>query len=156
LKTSLPFRLENEKIYLKKIHPLTRLVLPFIFVIPFIIIDDFYLIISILIVVFIFDLIFRLNIIEILSRLKIVIPFILLLTIFIPLYVGDIVLYQFNIGIKIIIFKEGIILASLIFLRVLGALFVFMSFFSTLTYSEFIEAKYDYAIDFRYRISYDK
>lgn len=140
MKTDLPFRLEDEKVYLKKSHPLTRLILPFIFIIPFLIIDDFYLIVSILLIVFITDLILRLNIIEILSRLKIVIPFIILLTIFIPLYVGDIVLYQFNMGIKITIFKEGLILASLTFLRVLGALFVFMSFFSTLTYSEFIEA----------------
>ena len=140
MKIDLPFRLEDEKVYLKKSHPLTRLILPFIFVIPFLIIDDFYLIVSILLIVFITDLILRLNIKEILSRLKIVIPFIILLTIFIPLYVGDIVLYQFNMGIKITIFKEGLILASLTFLRVLGALFVFMSFFSTLTYSEFIEA----------------
>lgn len=140
MKINLPFRLEDEKIYLKKSHPLTRLILPFIFVIPFIIIDDIYLIVSILLIIFITDLIFRLNIIEILSRLRIVIPFIFLLTIFIPLYVGDIVLYQFNMGITITIFKEGLILASLTILRVLGALFVFMSFFSTLTYSEFIEA----------------
>jgi cobalt/nickel transport system permease protein len=140
LKTNLPFRLENEKIYLKKSHPLTRLILPFIFVVPFLIIDDLYLIISIILVVLIVDIIFRLNIKEILSRLKIVIPFVFFLTFFIPLYVGDIVLYQVKMGITITIFKEGLLLASLIFLRVLGALFIFMSFFSTLTYSEFIEA----------------
>ncbi|MFX1375697.1 MAG: energy-coupling factor transporter transmembrane component T family protein [Promethearchaeota archaeon] len=140
MKTTLPFRLEYEKIYLKKIHPLTRLILPFILVIPFIIIDDIFLIFSILLVVFITALVFRLKIIEILSRLKLVIPFVFLLTIFIPLYVGDIVLYQFNIGIRLTIHKEGLILASLIFFRVFGALFIFMSFYSTLTYSEFIEA----------------
>ncbi len=140
MKINLPFRLENEKIYLKKCHPLTRLILPFICVIPFIIIDDIYLIGSILFIIFISDLIFRLNIIEILSRLKLVIPFVFVLTIFIPFYVGDIVFYQCNIGVKITIYKEGLLLASLIFLRVTGALFVFMSFFSTLTYSEFIEA----------------
>ncbi|MFW9878089.1 MAG: CbiQ family ECF transporter T component, partial [Candidatus Thorarchaeota archaeon] len=140
MNTNLPFRPENEKIHLKKSHPLIRLILPFIFVIPFIIIDDIYLIISILIVIFIIDLIFRLKIIEIFSRLKLVIPFLFLITIFIPLYVGDIVLYQFNMGITIKVFKEGLILAFLIFFRVLGTLFVFMSFFSTLTYSEFIEA----------------
>jgi cobalt/nickel transport system permease protein len=140
LRTNLPFRLENEKIYLKRSHPLTRLILPFICVIPFVIIDDIYLIGSILFIIFISDLILRLNLIEILSRLKLVIPFVFLLTIFIPLYLGDIVIYQINIGIKITIYKEGLMLASLIFLRVIGALFVFMSFFSTLTYSEFIEA----------------
>lgn len=136
----MPFRLENEKIYLKKSHPLTRLILPFIIVVPFIIIDDLYLIISLILVVLIIDIIFRLNIKEILSRLKIVIPFVFFLTFFIPLYLGDIVLYQFNIGITIKIFKEGLLLASLIFLRVLGTLFILISFFSTLTYSEFIEA----------------
>lgn len=140
MKTNLPFRLENERIYLRKIHPLTRLILPFICVIPFIIVDDIYLVFSILVVVFITAIILRLKILEILSRLKLVIPIVFMLTIFIPLYVGDIVLYQFNLGIGITIYKEGFILASLIFFRVFGALFVFMSFFSTLTYSEFIDA----------------
>lgn len=140
MKTTLPFRLENEKTYLKKIHPLVRLISPFILVLPFLIVEDFYLIFTILLIALIFDLIFRLKIIEILSRLKLVIPFVFLLTFFIPLYIGDVVLYQFSIGITITIFKEGFILASLIFLRVFGALFIFLSFFSTLTYSEFIEA----------------
>jgi energy-coupling factor transporter transmembrane protein EcfT len=50
------------------------------------------------------------------------------------------VFYSFNIGIKIVIYREGLYLASLIFLRIFGALFIFMSFFSTFTYSEFIDA----------------
>ncbi|MBY8989132.1 MAG: energy-coupling factor transporter transmembrane protein EcfT [Candidatus Lokiarchaeota archaeon] len=140
MKTTLPFRLENERMYLRKIHPLTRLILPFICVIPFVLLNDIYLVFSILLVVFVTALILRLKILDIFSRLKLVIPIVFLLTIFIPLYVGDIVLYQFNIGIRITVFKEGFILASLIFFRVFGALFVFMSFFSTLTYSEFIDA----------------
>ncbi|MFX1426198.1 MAG: energy-coupling factor transporter transmembrane component T family protein [Promethearchaeota archaeon] len=140
MKTELPFRLENERPNLKKIHPLIRFIIPFIFVIPFIIIDDIYLIFSILLVVFLTALVLRLKILEIFSRMKIIIPLVFLLTIFIPLYVGDTVLYQFDIGNGITIFKEGLILASLILFRVLGAFFVFMSFFSSLTYSEFIEA----------------
>ena len=140
MKTTLPFRYENERIYLNKIHPLIRLILPFILVIPFLIIDSFYLIFTVLIICLIFNLIFRLNIIKILSRFKVVLPFVILITIFIPLYVGETILYQFKIGIKINIYKEGLYIAFLIFLRVFGALFVFMSFFSTLTYSEFIEA----------------
>jgi len=140
LRTTLPFRHENEKIYLKKINPLIRLILPFILVVPFLVIEDFYLIFSILFVSLTTDLILRLNIIKILTRLKVVIPFVFLITIFIPFYVGETVVYRFNIGIPIIIYKEGLYLASLIFLRVFGALFIFMSFFSTLTYSEFIDA----------------
>ena len=62
------------------------------------------------------------------------------MTVFIPLYVGGTVFYNFNIGISITIYKEGLYLASLIFLRAFSSLFVFMSFFSSLTYSEFIEA----------------
>ena len=140
MKPTLPFRYENEKIYLKKINPLIRLILPFILVVPFLIVEDFYLIFTILIVTLATDLIFRLNIIKIFARLKVVIPFVFLITIFIPFYVGESVLYIFNIGIPIIIYREGVYLASLIFLRVFGALFIFMSFFSTLTYSEFIDA----------------
>ncbi len=140
MKTTLPFRHENEKLYLKKIHPLIRLILPFILVIPLLVIEDFYLIFTILLVTFIFDLIFRLNIIKVLLRLKVVIPFVFLITIFIPLYVGETVFYSFNIGIRITIYREGLYLASLIFLRIFAALFIFMSFFSTLTYSEFIDA----------------
>jgi len=140
LKSNLSFRLENEKIYLSKIHPLTRLILPFICVIPFILLDDIYLIFSILFVIFTIAIIFRLKILEVLSRLKLVIPIVFLLIVFIPLYVGDVVLYHFNLGFRITVYKEGFILASLIFFRVFGAFFIFMSFFSTLTYSEFIDA----------------
>lgn len=140
MKTILPFRHEEAKNSLNKIHPLIRLILPFILVIPFLVIKDFYLIFTIFLVILTFDLLFRLNIIEIVSRLKVVIPFIFLMTIFIPLYVGGTVFYNFNIGISITIYKEGLYLASLIFLRAFSSLFVFMSFFSSLTYSEFIEA----------------
>ncbi len=140
MKTTLPFRHENEKTYLNKIHPLVRLILPFILVLPFLFINNIYLIFTILILTLIFNLIFRLNILKILSRFTVIIPFVLLITLFIPLYVGDNIIYQLKIGIKINIYKEGLSLAFLIFLRVFGALFVFMSFFSTLTYSEFIEA----------------
>jgi len=140
LKTTLPFRHEDENIYLKKIHPLIRFILPFILVLPFLIVEDLYLIITVILITLIIDLLCRLNILKILSRLKLVIPFVLLMTIFIPLYVGETVLFNFNIGIHIIIYREGFYLASLIFLRVFGALIIFMSFFSSLTYSEFIHA----------------
>ena len=140
MKTTLPFRHENERIYLNKIHPLVRLILPFILVLPFLVINNIYLISTILIFTLIFNLIFRLNILKILSRFTVIFPFVLLITLFIPLYVGDTIIYQLKIGIKINIYKEGLSLAFLIFLRVFGALFVFMSFFSTLTYSEFVEA----------------
>ena len=140
MKTTLPFRHEDKRTYLSKIHPLIRLILPFILVLPFLFIDDIYLIFTILLITLIIDLIFRLNISEILSRFKVIIPFVLLVIIFIPLYVGTTIAYQFNIGIKISIYKEGLYLALLIFLRIFTALFVFLSFFSSLTYSEFIEA----------------
>ncbi len=138
MRTTLPFRLENEKIYFKTIHPLIRLTLPFILVVPFLILEDFYLIFTILLITLIIDLFLRVNFIKIFSRLKVVIPFIFLITIFIPFYVGDTIYYSLNFNIKI--YQEGLYLAILILLRVFGALFVFMSFFSTLTYSEFIAA----------------
>jgi len=137
---TLPFRHESEKIYLNKIHPLTRLILPFILVVPFLIIENIYLIFTIFIITLIINLIFRLNFLEIISRFKLIIPFILLITIFIPFYVGTTIFYQFNIGFKINIYKEGLYLALLIFLRVFTSLFTFLTFFSSLTYSEFIEA----------------
>ncbi len=72
--------------------------------------------------------------------IRLILPFIFLITVFIPFYVGDTKFYILNLGFRIIIYKEGLYLASLIFFRVIGALFIFMSFFSTLTYSEFIDA----------------
>ncbi|MHA2326391.1 MAG: energy-coupling factor transporter transmembrane component T family protein, partial [Promethearchaeota archaeon] len=63
-----------------------------------------------------------------------------LITIFIPFYVGNTIVLQFNIGIMINVYREGFNLALLLFFRIIGALFIFMSFFSYLTYSEFIEA----------------
>ncbi|MFX0001941.1 MAG: energy-coupling factor transporter transmembrane component T family protein [Candidatus Hodarchaeota archaeon] len=140
MKTTLPFRHEDEKLHLNKVNPLIRLILPFILVVPFLIINDIYLIITILIITFIIDLLLRLNILKIFSRLKIVVPFVFLITIFIPFYVGETILFDFDIGIRILVYKEGFILASLIFLRVISALIIFMSFFSSLTYSEFINA----------------
>ena len=140
MKTTLPFRHENERIYLKKINPLIRLILPFILVIPFLFIEDVYLIFTILFITLTTDLLLRLNIMMILSRLKVVVPFVFLITVFIPFYYGEIIIYSFVIGIRITLYREGLYLASLIFLRVFGALFVFMSFLSTLTYSEFINA----------------
>ncbi|MFX1501047.1 MAG: energy-coupling factor transporter transmembrane component T family protein [Promethearchaeota archaeon] len=138
MRTTLPFRLENERLYLRKIHPLIRLIIPFILVVPFLVLEDFYLTITILFIALITDLFLRVNFIKIFSRLKVVIPFVFLITIFIPFYVGDTVYYRFNIGITI--YREGLNLAFLILLRIFGALFIFMSFFSTLTYSEFIRA----------------
>jgi energy-coupling factor transporter transmembrane protein EcfT len=63
-----------------------------------------------------------------------------LITIFIPLYVGNTIAFQIHIGITINIYKEGIYRAFLLFLRVIGSVFIFLSFFSSLTYSEFIDA----------------
>ncbi len=123
-----------------RVHPLIRLILPFILVIPVLLLEDFYLLFTIVLVTLIIDLMLRLSIIKILSRLKVIIPFIFLITVFIPFYVGDTKFYILNLGFRIIIYKEGLYLASLIFFRVIGALFIFMSFFSTLTYSEFIDA----------------
>lgn len=138
MRTTLPFRLENERLYLRRIHPLIRLIIPFILVIPFLVLEDFYLTITILFITLIIDLLLRVNFITIFSRLKIVIPFVFLITIFIPFYVGETVYYRFPIGITI--YQEGLNLAFLLSLRIFGALYIFMSFFSTLTYSEFIGA----------------
>ncbi|MFX1379057.1 MAG: energy-coupling factor transporter transmembrane component T family protein [Promethearchaeota archaeon] len=140
MNTALPFRHEDEKLYLKKIHPLVRLILPFILVVPFLIIEDIYLIFTILVITLIIDILLRLNILKIVSRLKLVIPFVFLITIFIPIYVGETLLFHFYIGIRINVYAEGLNLALVIFLRVFVALIIFMSFFSSLTYSEFINA----------------
>jgi cobalt/nickel transport system permease protein len=140
MKSTLPFRREDKKIYLSKMHPLIRLITPFLFVLPFLIIDDIYLIVTILLIILIMDIIFSLSLFKILSRFKVIIPFILLITLFIPFYVGKTIAYELEIGIKISVYREGLFLAILLFLRIFTALFVFLSFFSTLTYSEFIEA----------------
>ncbi|TFG30277.1 MAG: hypothetical protein EU532_01440 [Promethearchaeota archaeon] len=140
LESILPFRHEDEKTLLNKIHPVVRLALPFVFVIPFLIIENVYLIYSYILLTLIFILITRLNLVRIIKRLKSVIPFILLITIFLPLYIGETVIFQINLGISINIYAEGLFRAFFLFMRIFGATFIFMSFFSSLTYSEFIEA----------------
>ena len=140
MESILPFRHEDEKTLLNKIHPVVRLILPFIFVIPFLLIEEIYLIYSYIIITLIFSVIFRLNLVRIFMRMKSVLPFILIITIFLPLYIGETVIYQFYIGITINIYKEGLYRAFFLFMRIFGASFIFMSFFSSLTYSEFIEA----------------
>ena len=136
----LPFRHEDEKNFLNKIHPLIRFILPFILVIPFLIITDIYLVITIILLITFFNLVFRLHLIKILSKLKALTPFILLITIFIPFYIGNTVFFQLNIGIPLNIYKEGVIFALILFFRIIGAAFVFLTFLTSLTYSEFIEA----------------
>lgn len=140
MKTTLPFRQENEVNFLNKSHPLTRLVLPFILVLPFLILSDIYLTITVLMSILIFSVFFRLNTIKTISRLKIVLPLFLLIVIFIPFYVGNTIIFQIDTFIRIQLYQEGLYLASLIFLRVIGSFFIFISFLSSLTYSEFIEA----------------
>ena len=136
----LPFKHEDERNSLNKIHPLIRFILPFILVIPFLIIYDVYLVITIIFVSIFFNFMYRLHLIKILSKLKALIPFVILITIFIPFYVGNTVLFQLNIGIPLNVYKEGLIFALNLLLRIFGAAFVFLTFLTSLTYSEFIEA----------------
>ena len=136
----LPFRHEEEKTYLNNIHPLVRMILPFIFVLPFLLIDNIFLIYTFILFTLFISLIARLPLLRVFSRLKNVVPFILLITIFIPFYIGKTVILQINVGFTLFIYKEGLDRAYLLFLRILGATYIFMSFFSSLTYSEFVEA----------------
>lgn len=136
----LPFKHEDEKNFLNKIHPLIRFLLPFIFVIPFLIIDDVYLVITTIFLVLIINLVFHLHLLRIISKLRALLPFILVITIFIPFYVGNTVIYQLKIGISLNIYKEGLNFALILFFRIIGAAFVFLTFLASLTYSEFIEA----------------
>jgi len=140
LDIELPFKHEDEKNFLNKIHPLIRFILPFILVIPFLIITDVYLVITIIIFVIFFNLVFRLHLLKIISKLKALIPFILLITIFVPFYVGNTVFIQLNLGIPLNIYVEGLAYALTLFFRIIGAAFVFLTFLTSLTYSEFIEA----------------
>jgi cobalt/nickel transport system permease protein len=136
----LPFRLEEEKNFINSIHPSVRLISPFILVIPGLLIDDYFLLITVICFSFIFGLISRVKFSRIIKRVLGIIPFAILVTIFIPFYLGDTILYQLNIGITLNIYEEGTLTAGLIFLRIITALIVFLCFYSTLTYSEFIEA----------------
>jgi len=140
LDIELPFRHEDDKNFLNKIHPLIRFFLPFIFVIPFLIIYDVYLVITIIMLVLIINVVFHLHLLNIISKLKALLPFVLLITLFIPLYVGETVIFQLKIGIFLYIYKEGLILAITLFFRIIGSVFVFLTFLTSLTYSEFIEA----------------
>jgi energy-coupling factor transporter transmembrane protein EcfT len=45
-----------------------------------------------------------------------------------------------NLGIPLNIYVEGLVYALTLFFRIIGAAFVFLTFFTSLTYSEFIEA----------------
>lgn len=140
MKAILPFKHEEDKNLLNKIHPLVRLILPFIWVIPFLILNDIYLVLTIILINIIFSIIFRLNLLKTIQKLKIIIPFIILITIFLPIYIGHTILLHINIGLRINVYLEGLNLALLLFFRVFGAALIFLTYFSSLTYSEFIEA----------------
>ena len=134
--TILPFRHEDEKTLLNNLHPLVRMILPFIFIIPFLFINNVYLIFSYIIITFIFSLATRLNILRILSRLKSIVPFMILITIFLPFYIGQTVAYRIEIGITITLYREGLYRAFLTFMRIFGATYIFMSFFILINNSQ--------------------
>ncbi len=114
--------------------------LPFIIVIPFLIINDLFLIIAVICFTLLFSIIVKIHIWKVVLKVLSIVPFIVIITVFLPFYIGSTVFFQFQIIIPITIYLEGLQQAILLFMRILGATYVFMSFFSTLTYSEFIEA----------------
>ncbi len=136
METTLPFRHEEEKCYLKNNHPITNFTIPFILVLPFLILNDIYLIYTIIIITLMIGLSCKINILRVLSRIKSIILFVILMTIFIPFYVGPSVAFQLGV---FTLYQEGIYFAFLLFSRMFGSIFVFLTFFSSLTYSEFIE-----------------
>ncbi|MFX0033165.1 MAG: energy-coupling factor transporter transmembrane component T family protein [Candidatus Hodarchaeota archaeon] len=140
MKTNLPFKTENETNIFNKLHPIIRFLIPFILVLPFLLFNDLYLVTIITFIVICINVFFQLNIVKIISRLKILIPFLLLICTFIPFYFGHTIVFQSNIGITLTVYYEGLKMALLLFLRIIGATFTFLTFFSSLTYSEFIEA----------------
>ena len=139
MESSLPFKHEDERSFLNCIHPIIRFLIPFILVIPFLILNNIYLIFTIIIITLIISLFARIKLIRILSRIKTILPFVIIITIFIPLYLGKSVVFQIDLGIKINIYQEGLLFGFLLFMRIIGAMFVFLTFFSSLTYSEFVE-----------------
>lgn len=96
--------------------------------------------ITVLFIVLIQNFLFSLSLKRIFSKIKHVLPLILILVIFLPLYIGNTIAFRLELGFPIFFYWEGINLAILLFFRIFISIFVFMSFFSTLTYSEFIEA----------------
>lgn len=140
MKTELPFMHENQKTFFNKIHTLARFFFPFILIVPTLFQNNLSLIISVLIIVLILSLILRLRLLECLSRIKLIIGFLIIILFFIPFYVGESIIISFNIGFEVNVYREGIDLVILIFFRVFTAALTFLVFFSSLTYSEFIEA----------------
>ncbi|MFX1497804.1 MAG: energy-coupling factor transporter transmembrane component T family protein [Promethearchaeota archaeon] len=140
MKPELPFKTENEKNFFNRFHPIIRFLIPFILVLPFLVLNNIYLVITIIFIVICINIFFNLHLLKVISRLKILIPFLLLICIFLPFYFGHTIIFQLNIGIILNIYLEGLKIALLLFFRIIGATFTFLTFFSSLTYSEFIEA----------------
>ena len=140
MKQQLPFKHESEKNFFNSVHPLTRFFLPFILIIPTVFQYDVFLILTVLLIVLILSPILHLKLIEVLSHIKFLFVFLLVILIFIPFYVGETIVFTLNIGVPINIYQEGINLMIIIFLRVFTAALTFLLFFTSLTYSEFIEA----------------
>ncbi len=139
MESILPFRREDEVSFYNQIHPIIRFLLPFTLVIPFLILNDVYLIFSIIIITFIVGFFLKFKFQKVFSRVVKILPFVFLMTIFLPFYVGPTVLVKYNGLISLTIYAEGTRLALLLLMRIFGSIFVFLSFFSSLTYSEFIE-----------------
>ena len=124
MESTLPFRHEEETCYLSKVHPIINFIIPFIIVIPFLIINDIYLILTIILITLIIDLTCRMKILRIFSRIKLILPFMIIMTIFIPFYIGSTIIFRIGV---IPIYMEGLYYSLLLFLRIMASIFVFLS-----------------------------
>jgi len=75
MKASLPFKHEEEKVLFNSVHPLVRLIIPFIWVIPFLILNDVFLILTIILINLIISFFFRLALAKSFLKLKVILPF---------------------------------------------------------------------------------
>ncbi len=134
----IPFRNEIEKNQLSKLNPEIRIIIALIFGISFVFMKFIFSYILVIIPLIILGIFFKVPFKSIAKRTLYILPIIIMLSVFIPFTSGNQVIFSFKLLLwNVNIYRDGIVTALNLATRMLMIFFVFMYFFSSLTFSEF-------------------
>ena len=134
----IPFRIETDKNHLSKINPEVRFIIGLVFGVSTVFLKyliSFLILISVLTIMGIFT---HIKFKPILKRMVYILPLVVMLSLFIPITTGQVVLYSFPFLFwQISIYRDGIVIALNFAIRMLSIFYFFMIFLSSLSLTEF-------------------
>ncbi|NHI93052.1 MAG: hypothetical protein EAX96_11160 [Candidatus Lokiarchaeota archaeon] len=134
----IPFRSETEINHLSRINPEIRVIIALIFGVVTVFLKYLISFLIIIIVLTIIGLFTRVKFIPIFRRTVSILPIVIMLTLFIPITSGQVVIFSFPFIVwQINIYRDGIVIALNFAIRMLSIFYFFMIFLSSLSLTEF-------------------